>query len=375
MTVSTAPNQWPQTIQAAERTQLVRFCARRTGDANAAEDLAQETLIEAWRHADRLADPDERIPWLFGIARNVCRRWLRASGQEAARNTPVLDDLPGDLSDPVLELERGELAELLDRALALLPEATRTLLLQHYVDGLPQAELARRLDLSQGAVAVRIHRGKLTLRRVLASGELDGGRTADGWQETRIWCPHCGRRRLWGRFGPWNTTFSLRCPECHPNRDIHLLHGEHTVDELAGITTYKPAFSRVMAWTIDFYRPGLSTGRVICHRCGRPAVLHRHLPVELPLPWRDEYGVHFRCPCHETAFDAALSALTLWLPAGRRFWREHPRIRRLPDREIEADGRPAILSSFESVTDSARFDVVSTRDSFELLGVHGASLV
>ncbi|HKG25766.1 MAG TPA: RNA polymerase sigma factor [Thermomicrobiales bacterium] len=373
MTAATAPIQWAQTIQAVERTQLVRFCARRTGDPDVAEDLAQETLIEAWRHADRLADPDARTPWLFGIARNVCRRWLRASGREAAHRAQALDELPGDGDDPVLELERDELAELLDQALALLPPPTRTLLLRHYVDGLPQAELARRLDLSEGAVAVRIHRGKLTLRRLLASGELDGERTDDGWQETRIWCPNCGRRRLWGRFGPENTTFSLRCPDCHPDRAIHLVHGEHTAGELAGLTTYKPAFSRVMAWAIDFYRPGLATGRVHCHRCGRPAVLHRHLPEEIPLPWRDEYGIHFRCPCHATAFDAALSALTLWLPAGRRFWHEHPRIRRLPDREIEANGRPAILSSFESVTDAARYDVVSARDTFELLGIYGDS--
>lgn len=373
---------WPQTIQTAERTQLVRFCTRRVGDPDVAEDLAQETLIEAWRHAGRLADPDARTPWLLGIARNVCRRWERANGRDLAHRAQLtgvadavdhdLDDLAGDRDDPVLELEREELAELLDRSFALLPAATRTLLLQHYVDGLSQAELARRLDLSEGAVAVRIHRGKLLLRRVLASPDLGGGPAAGDWQETRIWCSRCGSRRLFGRFGPNNTSFSLRCPDCHPNLDIHLVHGEHTVDELAGIKTYKPAFSRVMSWAIDFYRPGLATGMVNCHRCGRPATLHRHLPVEVPLPWRNDHGVHFRCPCHETAFDAALSALTLWLPEGRRFWRTHPRIRTLPAREVEANGRPAIVSRFESLTGSAHYDVVSSRDTFELLGVYGA---
>jgi RNA polymerase sigma factor (sigma-70 family) len=372
----------PRTIQETERTRLVRFCARRTGDADVAEDLAQETLIEAWRHADRLADPAARERWLFGIARNVCRRWERTRGREAAHRTaitgcdgtvdPDLDELPAGGDDPVLELEREELAELLDRALALLPPATRTLLLQHYVDGLPQTELARRLDLSEGAVAVRIHRGKLTLRRVLQSGELDGEGDSDGWQETRIWCSHCGRHHLWGRFGPNNASFSLRCPDCHGDRRIHLVNGEYTADVLADVKAYKPAFSRVMAWAIDFYRGGLGTGMVHCHRCGRPATLHRYLPDEIPLPWRNEFGVHFRCPCHEMPFDIALTGLTLWLPEGRRFWREHPRIRRLPTREVEAEGQPAIVISFESVTDSARFEVVSTRETFELLGVYGA---
>jgi hypothetical protein len=127
-----------------------------------------------------------------------------------------------------------------------------------------------------------------------------------------------------------------------------------------------------MNWAIDFYRGGLGTGTVNCHRCGRPATLHRHLPDEIPLPWRNEYGVHFRCPCHETPFDIALTALTLWLPEGRRFWRDHPRIRCLPTREVETQGQPALVSSFESVTDSARFEVVSTRQTFELLGIYGA---
>jgi DNA-directed RNA polymerase specialized sigma24 family protein len=40
-----------------ERARLVRLCARLTGDWDAAEDLAQETFVEAWRALDRLRDP------------------------------------------------------------------------------------------------------------------------------------------------------------------------------------------------------------------------------------------------------------------------------------------------------------------------------
>ena len=39
------------------RTRLVRLCAMISGDAAAAEDLAQETLLEAWRNAHKLHDP------------------------------------------------------------------------------------------------------------------------------------------------------------------------------------------------------------------------------------------------------------------------------------------------------------------------------
>jgi RNA polymerase sigma-70 factor (ECF subfamily) len=70
----------------AERARLVHLCAYLTGNNDAAEDLAQETLVEAWRHAHKLHDPSGRDRWLAAIARNVCRRWLRARGRELARH-------------------------------------------------------------------------------------------------------------------------------------------------------------------------------------------------------------------------------------------------------------------------------------------------
>ena len=67
----------------AHRARLVRLCARLTGDAEAAEDLAQETLLESWRLAHKLRDQDQLAPWL-AIARNVCLRAQR----RRSRNWP-----------------------------------------------------------------------------------------------------------------------------------------------------------------------------------------------------------------------------------------------------------------------------------------------
>jgi RNA polymerase sigma-70 factor (ECF subfamily) len=161
----------------AERARLVRLCVCLTGNSDAAEDLAQETLVEAWRHAHKLHDPSGREQWLAAIARNVCRRWLRAHGRERARrayerldtNAAEPVDGPADELDVEVDLERHELARLLDRALALLPPVTRQVLIESYVEESPQAEVAARLRLSEGAVAMRLHRGKLALRRVLAT--------------------------------------------------------------------------------------------------------------------------------------------------------------------------------------------------------------
>ena len=76
---------------AAERTRLVCLCARISGDGHAAEDLAQETLVEAWRSLAKLREPDALAPWLNAIAHNVCLRWIRGRGR-AARHSAYVED-------------------------------------------------------------------------------------------------------------------------------------------------------------------------------------------------------------------------------------------------------------------------------------------
>jgi DNA-directed RNA polymerase specialized sigma24 family protein len=65
-----------------ERARLVRLCTRLTGNVDVAEDLAQETLFEAWRHSYKLREPEGRDRWLSAVARTVCRRWARDQGRE-----------------------------------------------------------------------------------------------------------------------------------------------------------------------------------------------------------------------------------------------------------------------------------------------------
>src|SRR5712692_2013201 len=57
----------------AEQTWLTHLCARFSGSYAVAEDLAQETWIEAWRHRERITEPGECAPWLAKIAYYVCQ--------------------------------------------------------------------------------------------------------------------------------------------------------------------------------------------------------------------------------------------------------------------------------------------------------------
>ena len=378
-----------EAILPIERTRLVHLCAYLSGNVDAAEDLAQETLFEAWRHREKLRDPRGYTQWLSAIAHNVCQRWLRNQGRETVRLVPFednedsaipnLEDSLEDDTDLELELERNELANLLDQAMALLPPETRTILIERYIKELPQAEVAARLGVSQSVVAVRLHRGKLALRKVLSTqlnSEISSytlyASEIDGWQQTNIWCPECGQQRLLGRLSITTREFMLQCPDCYSQTGEHMIHHvvyiEDQVGLFTGIKAYKPLLTRLLKWSDNYYRYGLVNHEVMCMKCGRSAPLNIGLPADMPLPTRERHGVHVTCVCQPTNFHT-LSGFVLASPEGRRFWREHPRIHRLPEREVEVDGRTALIISIESIPSEARLDVLFERETFEVIRI------
>ena len=376
---------------AAERARLVRLCARLTGDAAAADDLAQETLLEAWRSQQALRDPDRFSAWLAGIARNVCLRWMRRQQSPVARarsldGTPDEDVTPLDewLTDPdeiELALERKELAALLDRALTLLPAETRDALRAHYLEEAPLARIAERLGVQASAVAVRLQRGRLALRRLLTTelrGELAAysahAESEVSWEETRLWCTGCGRRRLLGRYDVRGGELWLRCPDCCVAADDHYSH-THALEILGGVRGYQRALDRVTAWVGRYYPPNLRAKVVPCQRCERPLPLRFERPDYLaPSPIGNDRGLNHWCPTCDRECWESLDGLLLASPNGVAFMRQHARIRTLPHYEIETEGRPALVARFESVTESKRLELIAAADSFELLRVERAGM-
>jgi RNA polymerase sigma factor (sigma-70 family) len=334
-----------------ERARLVRLCARLTGDPGAAEDLAQETLVEAYRSADRLREPERRREWLNGIARNVCRRRWRRDGVVLSPLAGADEPEPVDGFDLEVELERTELATLLDRAMALLPAETRNVLVQRYVEESPVGEIAGRLGLTEGAVTMRLQRGKLTLKRVLTTGFREEaaayGLVDDGWQTTRIWCPLCGRHRLAGRFSEGHDRLELSCAGCDYASDARQSRAsDFRWDDVTG---FRPTLSRIFDWHRRHHVPGLLTGRAPCPCCGRPTPLELEPPDGQGHPW-----ITSRCPCGGIAREGH-AWLMLSLPEVRHFWRAHVRIRFAGTSSVDG----AMLTSYEAVGSAARLDVIA----------------
>jgi len=288
-----------------------------------------------------------------------------------------VDQLRAGTVDVQWDLERDDLARLLDRAMALLPRETRAALVERYIRESPQAEIADRMGITEGAVEARLHRGKLALRRLLTT-ELSEDAVAfgliqprdAGWQVTRIWCPGCGKHRLEGWFRPREGKLNLRCPGCSSGRG-HFIHSR-LGDGSKDVRTFQPAVSRVLGVIHEMFRERASDGGAPCPTCGAWLTFRRGRPPWVSTEFAESGSIYLLHPECGGADSETWHSLTWSLPEARLFWREHPRMRFLPEREIEAGGSPAIVTGFESVTSGATLEVVALRDSLQVVSVNGS---
>jgi RNA polymerase sigma-70 factor (ECF subfamily) len=392
---------------AAARPRLVRLARLQGVAEEGAEDVVQETLLEAWRSLDALHSPERFDAWLDGICRNVCRRWARTHATQVARAQPLAEltihaaedanletDLPDSQAfDPEEALTRQELATLLDRALDHLHPSVREPLVLRYIAELPTAAISARLGLSVGAVEVRLHRGRRELREVLGGAlraeaeafdiwsdprpcarDVDGqdagpGAGGVGRRETRIWCPLCGAQRLTAEIDWATGDARYWCATCG-----HFA-GAGGPELVAGVRSYKPILSRVLTVLTECYTRGLATGEAPC-ACGRIARVEPRLPDDAPTEAIEEIGgwpaVCIHCPICGSTSGADIARLTADRRETQRFWRAHPRMRILLPRELEVGGVPALAMTVESVTDGARLDVIWARETLDVLAVYGA---
>jgi RNA polymerase sigma factor (sigma-70 family) len=141
---------------------VLGVCRRALGDAHAAEDAFQATFLLLARRAARLRSPDALAGWLHGTARRVARQLRRGDDRRRRReqrHTPP--------AAPPADVTWRELRRLLDAELARLPAAYREPLILCYLEGLTQAEAARRLGCGLAVLRGRLERGRQALRKRL----------------------------------------------------------------------------------------------------------------------------------------------------------------------------------------------------------------
>jgi RNA polymerase sigma-70 factor (ECF subfamily) len=154
-------------------------------DPAAAEDVAQQTFVQAWRHADSFEPGREFAPWLATIARRTAIDALR---REQRRPTSSLEDAdPSQASLVTLppSAEQIERVWAVRAAVESLDEPDREIMRLHYVEGHTHSEIAERLDIPIGTVKSRTHRAHRKLaRRLNRLRPDDGGEPANEREPT-----------------------------------------------------------------------------------------------------------------------------------------------------------------------------------------------
>jgi len=157
---------------------LVGVADRTLRDAAAAEEIAQDVLLELWRRRATLDTGDEPGPYLIRAVRNRALNRLRHA-RVAARAAPLLAvDETSPVAGPAAQAVESELAAAINAAVAALPPGCRQVFLLSRADGLRYSDIAARLGISPKTVEAQMGRA-LRLLRARLGPWLPGGDAND----------------------------------------------------------------------------------------------------------------------------------------------------------------------------------------------------
>jgi RNA polymerase sigma-70 factor (ECF subfamily) len=152
---------------------LFRLIRSVNGDDSEAEDILQDTWVNAFEHLGQFEGRASFATWLTKIALHGAirggqrrKRWvaLEDGAGETMANAEHLGPHEGD---PEIQAIRGEVNHLLQVAVDRLPDAYRSVFVLREVEQMSTAETAEWLNLSEEAVKTRLHRSRSLLRKDL----------------------------------------------------------------------------------------------------------------------------------------------------------------------------------------------------------------
>lgn len=155
------------------------FALRMLGNREQAEELLQEVFMRAWRQARKFSEGrGTYITWLLSITHNMAIDEIRRQNRrprKAESADPVLmlasvrDEKPSVEEQALL----GDLRDIMQDAMAQLPDAQRTALELAYFRGMTQREIAEYQDEPLGTIKTRMRLAMRKLREILESQGLD----------------------------------------------------------------------------------------------------------------------------------------------------------------------------------------------------------
>ena len=137
------------------------LCYRMSGSVADAEDLAQETFIQAYQHLDGFRAEARFSSWLYRIALNLCLNWQKRNQRREQLHKEWAQQ------DREQSAEDGGRAQQIQEALMKLPPKQRAAVVLTIYDGLTHAEAAAALGCSETTVSWRVFAARSKLKRLL----------------------------------------------------------------------------------------------------------------------------------------------------------------------------------------------------------------
>lgn len=151
-------------------------------DADAA-DLTQDVFVRVWKSLPRLEAPEAFVSWLYRIATNLSRNWIRDNTRvrQESLDQPIGNaeeegsarEVADPTGDPATITQTRSMQEVVQRAIQGLSEDHRLVVTLHHLEGRSVEEIADIMKCSVGTVKSRLSRARDALRRKLA-GYVEG---------------------------------------------------------------------------------------------------------------------------------------------------------------------------------------------------------
>ena len=150
----------------AHQQAVFRFAYLLLGDADDAEDIAQETFLRAWNHLRRFDETRSLRPWLLSIASNLSSNRRRSAGRYLAALTRAFREQPKDRLIEETHSQSAEADQLWKAVQRLALPDQQVMYLRYFLD-LPVAETAETLQIAEGTVKSRLNRALEKLRKII----------------------------------------------------------------------------------------------------------------------------------------------------------------------------------------------------------------
>ena len=164
-------------LVAAYSARIYNVALKLLGDPIEAEDALQETFLSAYRAIDRFEGRSSLGTWLYRIATNASLMRLRKRREALSLDEPVELEDGASVSRQLVDwshvpedvLLSAEVRQIMDAAIAELPDTLRATFVLRDIESLSGAETAEVLGISLAAMKSRLHRARLFLRERLAN--------------------------------------------------------------------------------------------------------------------------------------------------------------------------------------------------------------